>query len=79
MQVSPVTIMAELTPTEESSPDPRLRDNFYQRCLLEAQSRKYLMKDGWGRPIVVPARPITGEQAALYFSLGCVFERAVPI
>ena len=51
--------MAELTPTAdlESSPDPRLRDNFYQSVLLEAQSGKYLIKDGWGRPIVVPARP----------------------
>ena len=73
--------MAELTPSvdHESSPDPRLCNMNYQMRLLEAFHGKYLIKDGWGRPVVVPARRITGEQAALCLSLGLAFEPAVPI
>ena len=57
-------------------PDPS-EVHFTMRMLEAAQERRVLVTDGSGRPITVPARPITGAQAALFLAMGCAFTTAM--
>ena len=56
-------------------PDPS--EVHFTMRMLEAAQEGRVTHDGSGRPITVPARPITGAQAALFLAMGCAFTTAM--